>query len=527
MSSPRAKKIANRAEPVKRRAPSGSRTLGQKVNALNRFREHYNPLRGLTLAQAVRLAESYFRGEMSDLQWTYFFIEQTDADLLALLALRFGRLLEMDYTIATAEDADGPQAEAQRKYLSEKYERIDNIYEAIEHMGMADFRGFAHAEKWIEGGELVHLEVVDQWNVVRDGLRGPWRYNPDARSTTFNGLGPEADMPPENFLFREVRRPINRIALFKFVRGNLSEKDWDSFIEIYGIPGGVLIGPPDVAEEDEAEFESAAAAIAEGGSGYAPYGSIWTPNTAARGVQPFGDRLKHLSEKLVLAGTGGKLTMLTDATGLGSGASDAHEKVFDSIARGEARRISEIFNRQLSQPWLEEKFPGQKPAAYFKLAANEETDVGEIVTHALTLSQAGYQMDPEELQEKIGYKLTVKPVAAPAPFGAPAFRNRIRNRAAAVLAGGKLFNAEALKRLTAAQAIAFKPLIDRALQVAGTDDEGFDAAFAQLQQDLPALKKQCLNKDTTGELAKVWEELLGTALVNGAATAAAERQEKL
>lgn len=516
-----AAEIANRAPAARTRSYSGSRTLTQSMASVNRFREHFNPLRGLTIAQAVRLAESYFRGEMTDLQWTYFFIEQTDPDLLALLDLRFGRLLEMDYNIVPAKDADEKQAEAQRAWLSEKFERVDNIYEAIEHMATPAFRGFAHCEKWFEGGELVHLEVVDQWNVVRDGLCGPWRYNPEARSTTYAGLGPEMDMPEENFLFREVRRPINRIALFKFVRANLSEKDWDAFIEAIGNRGGVVIGPPDVAEGDEASFETAAENIADGGRGYLPYGSQWMPNKDVSGGLPFSERLKHLSEKLVLAGTGGKLTMLTDATGLGSGASEAHEKVFDSIARGEARRISEVFNKQLVEPWLEEKFPGQKPAAYFSIAANEETDVGEIVTHALELAQAGYQIDPAELQEKIGYTLTLKPEPAAPAFGAPNGRtvfNRIRNRS--IAAAEKLFNAEALQQLTAAQAQAFRPLIERALQVAAAPDAEFDAQFGQLRADLPALQKQVMAKDANGELAKVWEKILGTALVNGAATSA-------
>ncbi len=517
--------ISNRATVVKR-SYSGSRTLTQTVDRANRFREHLNPLRGLTIAYAVRIAEEYFLGRMADLQWTYFFIEQTDADLLALLELRIGRLLEMDYNITIAKDADERQAEAQRKYLSEKFERIDNIYESIEHLALADFRGFAHCEKWIEGGELTHLECVDQWNAVRDGARGPWRYNPDARSCSYESLGSEMDMPPENFLFREVRRPINRVALFKFVRGNLSEKDWDASIEVFGNRGGVVIGPPDVAEADEAEFESAAENIADGGRGYLPYGSLWVPNKEESGSWPFSERLKHLSEKLVLAGTGGKLTMLTDPTGLGSGASDAHSRVFDTVASAAARRISEVFNKQLVLPWLQEKFPGQKPAAYFTLAANEETDVGEIVDHAVSLSQAGYQMDPAQLEEKLGYTLTVKP-AAPA-FGPPngaAFLNRIRNRSSA--AATKLFNSDALKELTAAQAISFRPLIDRALAVAGTDDAGFDAALQKLQADLPEIQKQVLAKDATGEFAKIWEKILGTALVNGAATAAAERQGKL
>lgn len=511
---------------VKKTAPmtagsASSLSVAQRVAGYNRWRDNFNPLRRLTMSRAVTLAEDYFRGYMADLQWSYFFIEQTDADLLALLELRFGRLLEMEVNIKVAKDADKAQGEAQAAYLRERFDAIDNLYEAIEHLGMASFRGYAHCEKWYGAdGELNHLEVVDQWNAVRDGLAGAWKYNPEAQSTSFTAL-PDANlMPPEQFLFRQVRRPINRIAFFKFVRMNLSEKDWDAFVEIYGIPGGVLIGPPNVATEKEAEFETAAKAIAEGGSGYVPNGSDWKPNTAARGTQPFKERLDHLSEKLVLAGTGGKLTMLTDPTGLGSGASDKHGEVFDTIACAEARRIAEIFNKQLVTGWLAEKFPSQKPLAYFELAANQETDTTAVINEIKVLSDAGYRVAIEEVSERTGYTVELKPaVAAPTPFA-----NRIRNRIAPGAAGRSvIFRAEALKKLTAAQAEALKPLTDRLAEISGIEDEATqDAALVKLHADLPKLFRQ-ISQDPV--LVTAFEEILGTALVSGAATAAQNKTQ--
>jgi phage gp29-like protein len=518
-------------------AASGARTMAQKVAALNRWREQYNPLRGLTLARAIALSESYFRGDMADLQWTYFFVEQTDADLLALLELRFGRLLEMDYNILTTEDADKKSAETQKQFLTERFNAIDNLYEAVEHLGLASFRGFSHCEKWYEGGELTHLEIVDQWNCVRDGLRGAWKYNPEARQTSFRALGADTLMPLENFLYREVRRPINRIALLKYVRSNLSEKDWDGYVEIYGIPGGVLIGPPTVPEGKEAEYEAAARDIAEGGSGYAPNGSDWKPNTAARGSQPFKERLDHLSEKLVLAGTAGKLTMLNGPTGLGGGQSDVHADVFDTIAAAEARRISEIFNKQLVAGWLEEKFPGQPQVAYFGLAANEETDVGEIVTQVKTLSDAGYQVDPGEVSEKSGYTVTLKaaPIAPPPPGAAmpPSPAAQVKNReedalqaglpAEAVAKVGRaiVFKAAAANQLTDAQRAIFRPIAERlAAIVAITDQAERDQALRRLRADLPALHAEVLRR--APELANVFERIIGTAMASGMAEHAQE-----
>lgn len=512
--------------PAKRKAitakpgadPRGQ-SLPQRVAALNRWRESYNPLRGLNIQRAIRLLEDYFAGNMADLQWAYFFIEQTDPDLIALLELRLGRLLEMDWNILTPDEdgIDQKLAEEQEAFLRERCDQLANLYETIEHLAMAPFRGYAHAEKWYGAdGYCNHLEIVDQWNVVRDGLVGGWRYNPTAKSTSFAGLSADADMPPEQFIFREARRPINRYALIKFVRANLAEKDWDAFCEIYGIPGGVVVMPPNVPDGKAAEYEAEAQKIAEGGTGSMPHGSDWKPNTAARGTQPFKERLDHLSEKLVLAGTGGKLTMLTEA-GSGTLAGGAHAQVFDSIASAEAQRISGVINKQLVAEMLEQAFPGKKALAYWKLAANEETDTGAIVEDISKLAAAGYLVDPGEVTEKTGYTVTLKPAAPDVPPGAGSEisdlkseipkPDPIQNRASD---GAEVrFFARGLRDIDVASQAALKPLLDRVEAVQTPEDA------RALLRDLPDLEDQILRDNPQLDEAHI--NMIATALADGLA----------
>lgn len=522
MSAPK-RKIANRAAKAPANpTPTGGTNMVKKLAALNKWREQFNPLQGLTLQRAVALSREYFLGQMADLQWAYFFVEQTDADLLALIERRNSRVLEMDWQIKKIEGADEKLAEDQAAYLRERYDAIDNLYEAIEHMVMADFRGYAHCEKWRGAdGEINHLEVVDQWNVVRDGLRGEWKYNPDARSTMFAALPTEALMPRDQFVIREVRRPINRIAFLKFVRANLSDKDWDAFVEIYGIPGGVTVGPPNVPVDKEADYVAAAKDISEGGSGYLPNGSTYTPNTGPRGNQPFKERLDHLSEKLILAGTGGMLTMLAAPVGLsGGGQSKAHADVFEQIAKAVARRVGEVFTRDLSAAWLAQKFPGQKVAAYFAIAANVETDVGEIVAHIKLLSDAGFQVDPDQVSEETGYVVTIKaaPVTPGLPLPGPAGAV-IANRGSAVAAGrAALFASAAKRQITAAQLAVVRPLLDRLAALDNASEADFPAELARLKTDLPALYAAAMKQ--APDAAPAWEAVLGTALIDGFGTAA-------
>jgi len=536
------KKAAKPAAEVPAKGTSGSKTLVKRLESLNKWREAYNPLVALTAPRVVQLGRDYFLGILADLQWTYFYIEQTDPDLFALIDRRSSRLLEMDYAIKMPKDAEKDPdkknlAAEQAACLEEKFGQIDNLYEVIEHMALADFRGYSHCEKWYTGSELTHLEIVDQWNVVRDGLRGQWKYNPDARTALFNTLPDDMLIDPANFLIREVRRPINRIALFKYFWATMTEVDWNMFQRVYGVPGGVVTGPPNVPTDKVAEYEAAAQIIAEGGSGFLPHGSTWTANNGPRGTSPFLERLNYLSEKLVLVGTGGMLTMLAKS-GSGTLAGNAHSDSFEQIAKGAARKISELFNKQLSKAWLEEDFPGQKQLAYYALSANEETKIGEVVDHVVKLSAAGFQANAAEISERTGYTLTLapKPAAPGTPGGggldgkgsdpntgdpASIDNRRLRNRR--VKAGiDELFKANAAQRFTAAQAAALLPIANRLREIADIEDgQAQLAALGKFRAELPTLEKAVLAKSP--DLAECLAEVIGTALVAGFTSAASAK----
>jgi hypothetical protein len=374
-------------------------------------REYYNPLRGLNVARCITLLEQYQRGEMADPQWVYHFIEQSDADLFAILERREAALLQLDWEVRIASGPGQPAkcdeslAREQAAVFRETYDGIDNLYEAIAHLQLATFRGFAHCEKVRNArGDIFHLELIDQWHLVRNSWRGGWKYNPQALSTNFDSLSDDLSLDPADFLIRERDRHVNRLALLKFIRASLSEKDWDAFIEIYGIPSGVIVGPSSVPAEQEDAYRLAARAIAEGGSGYLPHGSDYQPNDFPRGTDPFRPRLDYLTEKLVLAGTGGLLTMLAQS-GTGTLAGSAHQEAFDSIARGEARQISEILQRQLDREVLARHFPKRPVLAYFELIAHEPLAPGAVAEQARKFATADYRMERRQLEELSGYRL--------------------------------------------------------------------------------------------------------------------------
>jgi len=521
----------------------GSARSGEMLRKFNRWRERYNPLRGLNVQRAVTMLEQHQRGEFADPCWAYYFIECTDPDLFALCERRESALLELNWHVVPmvnrwskidkrAAKFDKALADDQIACLSESYERIDNLYESIRHMSSSSFRGFAHCEKYRNSaGEIAHLETVDQWNMVRDLLKGPWKYNPDAITARYESLPAENEIDPKDWIIRESRRHIDRIGLVKFIRANLSEKDWDAFIEIYGIPNGVVIGPSNVPPEKENEYAGSAKDIAEGGSGYLPNGSTYVPNQGPRGTNPFKPRLDYLTEKLILAGTGGLLTMLAQS-GSGTLAGSAHQETFEKIARAEARKISEIYQGSIDGEILDKQFPGKPRLCYFEIAANDELDPEKIVKHALTLRQAGYKMDIAQLSEKTGYVLTEGPIEKidvrsqqddlreidqeeNEPTAGTKNRRRVKNRKATrgpdPEGMGKLL---ARSRDLFGESLAgdMQPLREALATALKGDDAGLPKRLQALYDALPGLGPEIIKADQS---AGALEKILSAALANG------------
>jgi hypothetical protein len=242
---------------------------------------------------------------------------------------------------------------------------------------------------------------------------GDWYWNPEARQVGVRSLPPENRIVPEDFIVRTVARHVNRPALIKYIRKNLGEKNWSSYVEIYGIPPVIIIMPPNVAKGREAEYEQAAADVASGGRGTLPNGTQVEFAGEARGSQPFKEYCDWIDGQMVMLGTGGLLTVLSMPQGMGSGSSGEHGDAFRQLARAESYRISEIFQRQLDKATLARLFPGKPALAYFEIAAREQNDPSKILTDAGLAKNAGFAMDADELSERTGYTLTE--AAAPVP----------------------------------------------------------------------------------------------------------------
>jgi len=101
------------------------------------WRDHYNPLRGLTMARIVAMEEAANRGDLADLQWFWRHMLQTDVTVAAAMAKRLSHIDSLDWEVRTIETADPALAQEQAGVLRHAYDRIENLKEAAAHLAAA------------------------------------------------------------------------------------------------------------------------------------------------------------------------------------------------------------------------------------------------------------------------------------------------------------------------------------------------------------------------------------------------------
>ena len=392
----------------------------------NQWREYYNPLRGLSIPKMVSLLEAGERGQYADLQWCYYYMERSDPMIFSVLQRRRAALLDCDWDIrrvAANESGlrhggkrlriSGPVdevlAKEQEECLREVYDGIENFDDAAGFLFTGVSRGFAHLEKnYGSDGGIVRLEPVEQWFWLRDGMFAGWEYNQNAVSGRRRGV----PIDPENFLILETTA-LNRMLCILYLRRIISQRDWDAYLDVYGIPPVFLIGPPNAVGDKEKEYQTIAEELFSNGRGYLPNGSDVKFVNGGGGRPPYREQVEYIDRQITLIGTGGLLTMLTES-GSGTLAGGAHSDTFQQIARGDASTVSGVFQRGIDLPVLTDKFPGQPVLAFFQFAPTTLGQASAVAQDVAALAAAGFTVDPAQVSERTGFRMaTLATVAKP------------------------------------------------------------------------------------------------------------------
>lgn len=409
-------------------SPGGGKATPEKIRQSSLWRDNYNPLRGLTIGRLATIFEAAERGAYPELQLLLRKVEKRYPVLKALKARRLASLQKLDWSVKLIDPlpagVTAVMAEEQKQFLQARYELVTNLREAFGQLALSEFRGYAILQKhrYTDGpndGAVASFYWLEPWCFSRDGFYGDFYYNENSQLGIglgscasilgeANRLGGDS-LPREDFIIRETDSPLYEIALTAFINWLMGRKDHAAFVEIFGLPNSIVIMPPNITPGHEADYQAAAEKVADGVSGALPAGSdVRFPNALARGETPFAPFCDAQDKDVVLAGTGGLLSMLSMPTGIGHGASEQHGDAFADIAQADALKISEILQQDFDRVELAAQFPGQPVLAYFELSAKDEADVSAIVDDVQKLAQAGYTVDRDWLRAKTGYEVTMR-----------------------------------------------------------------------------------------------------------------------
>ena len=362
-----------------------------------------DPLDGLSIAEARMIANQARLGDYAWLQRIFREIEKADPVLKVCVERRLGGASSYELGAKTKELDGKTQLEAeQSECIRTRVLCAENLRETVEHLALASFRGYSMVAPVFsgDGASVDEFDLLDTWNISRDGPRGAWLWNPGSKGGT-EGL---EQIPGREIVVVEDEA-IDFPGMNIHIRRELSDRDWGRFVEGFGIPPCGIIMPQFASVEDERKFLAAAMAGRRGADYAMPYGTQVSWANEARGIEPFSAFCERQERLIVLMSTGGILTSLSDSTGIGQGASQSHEETWKQITARFRRIISEALHRQAAIPILRREFPGQPVVATLVYEDEPPQTAEQVFKDGAAAIAAGYRIAKEELERASGYKL--------------------------------------------------------------------------------------------------------------------------
>ena len=379
-----------------------------------------NYLQQLTAERCADLYNALRKGDLADVMIAWDELEEYDDILSTVADKRAAGLAECETSVLPESAMIGDNealrelADKQQAFLVHYLSRIVNMEEAIAHLGSASFRGYAHLYKHVREDGSMQLVVFPQWYFARPAGTS-YLLNPTAQVGTFDLY----ELNPASWICREVKRPIDLVAMFACVVKYNAEQGNASFLEVFGNPSIFFEYPPGTSDERAREYDAVVREmIGDGRGGYPAGGKIVTVESNANSGQSFFDAATWANKKIVRKGLGGELTLLSES-GSGTLAGGAHEDGLISLYKADAKSIGAVLHEQLFKPAIQEAFPGAPVLVRYKLDYPQQYDLAVETSAIATLVNAGFKPSAAQVKERTGYDCEEVASAAQQGMNAP------------------------------------------------------------------------------------------------------------
>lgn len=366
-----------------------------------------HPAQGLTPTRLTGILRQAEQGNAKAYLELAEEMEEKDLHYLAVLKKRKEAIAQLPIEVIPADDSAEAKADAE---LVEQFIDRDELQDEMVDMLDAIGKGWSVTE--------IVWEMSDsQWMPLRlERVDQRWmEFDPDDGETLYllGDAGERQELSAFKYITHQVkaksgipvRGGLARAAAWHYLFKNYAWKNWNSFLETFGMP--IRLGRYDNGETEENKrvLLNAIASLGSDAAAMFPKTMEVEFVNAAQGVAPkdLWDAMitkndDYLS-KVVLGQTN-----TTDAKsgGLGSGQANVHREVEETIERSDARRLSTTLNRDLVKPIVMLNRGPRKKYPKIRIGRPDPVDVTSMLAAAGVLVPMGVKVSSQKMREAAG-----------------------------------------------------------------------------------------------------------------------------
>jgi phage gp29-like protein len=199
-----------------------------------------------------------------------------------------------------------------------------------------------------------------------------------------------------------VRSGLTWSVAMLWCYATFTQKDWQVFINAYGMPLALGLYGPDSSDGDRRVLKRAVAGMMSATAAILPKSmaiEFPTVHDKTAGTHLYLERLKYLDQsvsKLVLGGTAG-----TEAINGGHAVGQEHRQAEDDVEKFDAGLLAASINRAIVKPMVAFTFGPQDAYPRLVIGRPDEIPIKDIVTAIADLGPLGFTAKASEIRDRL------------------------------------------------------------------------------------------------------------------------------
>ena len=364
-----------------------------------------HPAEGLTPAHLAAIHRAAAQGDSLAYMELAEDIEERDLHYAGVLGTRKRQVAQLPLTIeAVSDDAEHVR---HKDFLAAWLRRgvlDDVLLDLLDAVG----KGFAVAEiMWeVTGDGIVPVGLIprpQRWFEVSPQ---------DGSTIMLRETGGLVDLAAWKFVVHRhpgksgliIRSGLARLASWGWMYKAFTVRDWQLFVQNYGMPIRIGKYGPESSEPDRRVLWRAVSNIAGDCAAIIPKGMeiefIENGNVGA-GSDLYLKRVDWCDHQVSKAVLG--QTTTTDAISGGHAVAREHRLVQEDIERHDARLLAVTISRQLFAPIIAFNFPGVRAFPTARIGRPDEVPLEGVVDALYKLGPLGLEIEASELRDRLGF----------------------------------------------------------------------------------------------------------------------------